>query len=344
MQISQFFCWAACAWGLVTGSVLLAEERTPTKEFEVRNNRPWLGGHEVDLWGLRCGNALYSQAVTERHIHALDNMAAHGINLIGFYIQGSNGGVPNPEAGINGFTRDGAIKPFIADRMERLIREADKRGMVVMVGLCSPRKDQDFYDEAAIQNAMENTAKFLIDRQLKNVFVDLMHEFSHPERIDHPIFREPDGEAKKAKLTQWFKAVAPDIEVGICPDHDSTTGSRYPGMDIHIIQKDMEIPPDGFVVNVETFREDQYSYDGIFNPGAVQSVRDNCERYLAAPHAVMLFHAAYLQGISNQSGSAPHAEMGGYGTGVHDRGIRFYFDWVRDHKGRWEYPQHVPVK
>ncbi len=53
---------------------------------------------------------------------------------------------------------------------------------------------------------------------------------------------------------------------------------------------------------------------------------------------MMMFHAAFIQGISNWSGTAPHAEMGGYGTSPSDRGVRFYYEWVRDHVGRWEYP------
>ena len=62
-----------------------------------------------------------------RHITNLDNMASHGINLVGFYIQGANAGWPNPEAGLNGFTRDGRIKPEVARRLERLVREPDRR-------------------------------------------------------------------------------------------------------------------------------------------------------------------------------------------------------------------------
>ena len=57
----------------------------------------------------------------------------------------------------------------------------------------------------------------------------------------------------------------------------------------------------------------------------------------------MLFHAGFIQGITNYSGSAPHPEMGGYGTSSRDRGVRFYYEWVRDNVGRWEYPRHVPV-
>src|SRR5262245_31849798 len=61
----------------------------PTREFEIKDDRPFLGGKRVDLWGIRCGNALMSWAVTERHIRCFDNFIEHGINLIGVYIQGS---------------------------------------------------------------------------------------------------------------------------------------------------------------------------------------------------------------------------------------------------------------
>ncbi|MES2790837.1 MAG: hypothetical protein V4719_14590, partial [Planctomycetota bacterium] len=106
-----------------------------TKEFEIKGERPFLGGHEVDLWGLRCGNAFYSDAVTERFIRNFDNMNAHGINLVGAYIQGVNAGHPDGDAGLNGFTRHGKILPEVARRIEWFVREADKRGMVVMIGV-----------------------------------------------------------------------------------------------------------------------------------------------------------------------------------------------------------------
>jgi hypothetical protein len=170
-----------------------ADDPAATREFEIRNDRPHLGGQEIDLWGLRCGNALHSWTVTERHVRALDTMAAHGINLIGCYIQGSNGGYPNADAGLNGFGRDGRLKPDVARRLEWLVREADKRGMVVMIGLFSHRKDQELKDEAAIRRAIEETAHFLTDRKLRNVFVDLVHEYDHTLRMDQPLFREPGG-------------------------------------------------------------------------------------------------------------------------------------------------------
>src|SRR5690606_28740250 len=189
------------------------QDPAPTREFEIRADRAFLGGHPVALWGLRCGNALHSWTVTERHVRALDTMVAHGINLIGTYIQGSNGGWPDPDAGLNGFRRDGSLKPDVARRLEWLIREADRRRMVVLVGLFSPRKDQQLEGPAAIERAVKETAAFLRERGLRNVFVDLVHEFDHTERADQDLLREPGGAEKKAQLAQWFKEVAPDIEV-----------------------------------------------------------------------------------------------------------------------------------
>lgn len=338
------FLLLTCTISTACSCLAIAAEVPPaTREFEIRNDRAYLGGQPVNLWGLRCGNALYSPVITERHIRNFDNMVAHGINTIGVYIQGSNAGWPDPQAGRNGFMRDGRLRTDVGERLESLVREADRRGMVVMVGLFTHRKDEEFYDEASIQRAVEEAAAFLRERRLRNVFVDMVHEFSHPTRMDQPLFREPDGAAKKAKLTSWFKAVAPHIEVGICPDINSGTGNSYPGMDVRIIQKEMPIPAEGFVVNVETKRQDAYQNDGIFNQTNLDSIFADCRRFKSAPNAAMLFHAGFIQGITNYSGSAPHPEMGGYGTGSRDRGVRFYYEWVRDNVGRWEYPHHVRV-
>jgi len=317
-----------------------ADALEPTKEFEIRNDRPYLGGKAIELWGLRAGNALMSRAVTERHINSLDTMIDHGINLIGVYIQGSNGGWPDAPAGPNGYTPEGRLKEDFAERLEWLVREADRRDMVVMVGLFSPRKDQELQDEAAVRRAIEETARFLSERRLHNVFVDVMHEYNH-RRIDLEIFREPHGAEKKARLTSWFSAIAPEIEAGVCPTHNSNTADHYPGMGIRLIQKEAKIPAEGFVVNVEMQRHDPYDNEGIYQAEEYDIMRGYFEQYQNAPNAALLFHSAYCQGITGKSGTGPHPEMGGYGRTEDDRGMRFYFEWVREEIGLYDYPQHV---
>ena len=323
-----------------TQLALESDNPPATREFSIKDDRPTLGGKQIEIWGLRCGNALFSQGVTERHVRNLDNMVAHGINCIGVYIQGSNGGHPDPEAGRNGYTPKGELKPDFAHRLEWLVREADARGMVVMVGLFSPRKDQELKDNGAVQRACEETAKFLVRRKLNNVFCDIMHEYNH-ERIDLEIFREPNGADKKAKLTSWFKEFAPDIETGVGPAFKSGTGDEYAGMEVRLIQKEHPIPKSGFVVNVETQRHDAYSNDGKFEADEFPIFLNYFKEYVQAPNACMLFHSGWCQGITNGSGTAPNPEMGGYGKSEDDRGIRFYYEWVRDNIGRYEYPRHV---
>jgi hypothetical protein len=321
-----------------------AEEPAATRRFEIRDSQPFLDGQRIDLWGLRCGNALMSETVTERHIHCLDEFVAHGVNCVGVYVQGSNGGWPDVNAGRNGYTPDGHLRPEFAERLERLVREADRRGMVVMVGLISPRKDQELKDEAAVRSAIEETARFLTARRLRNVFVDLVHEYNNPRilnRLDHSLFHEPDGAAKKAQLTAWFKQYAPDIPVGVCPSFPSNTATTYPGMEVRIIQKGADIPDEGFVVNVEMQREDTYDNDGVFTPEARQRMLATFERYRAKPNAFLLFHCAYCQGITDKSGTGPNPEIGGAGTGPEDRGMRLYFDWVKEHIGPYQYPKHA---
>jgi len=317
------------------------EPPRPTREFSVRDGLPHLDGHPVKLWGLRCNNALMSPAVTERLVNNLDNMAAHGINLIGVSLQGTNGGFPDVDAGPNAYTSYGKLIPGFAKRLEQVVREADRRGMVVCIGLFMPRKDEQLRDEAAVKRATEETARLLRDRGLRNVFVNLYQEFNHGLRSDHEIFREPDGPAKKALLTSWFKDVAPDVEVGVCPNHQTGSAVAYPGADLMLFHEEMPVPESGFAVNTETPDRDATGNEGVFNRFHLASMRKEWEAYRDSPRLAMLFRSPYVEDVTGKQGTGPNFEMGGGGAGENDRGVRPYFEWLRTEVGRWEFPRHV---
>lgn len=339
--VFMFVC-AIASMTVGDASVLAADDALPpTREFEVRDGRPYLGGEPVKLWGLRCNNALLSPAVTERLVNNLDNMAAHGINLIAIALQGTNGGFPDVDAGPNAFAPDGRLVRRFGDRVELICREADKRGMVVCLGVMMPRKDELLRDEAAVRRGIEETGRLLTERGLKNVFVNLFQEFNHPMRIDHDIFQEPDGEAKKAQLTAWFKAVAPEIEAGICSNHETGSSLTYPGSEITLFHEGVPIHEVGFAVNTETPDRDLSGHEGVFNAFDIASMREEWETYRQIDHAAMLFRSPYVEDVTGKQGTGPNFEMGGGGTGEDDRGIRPYYEWLRAHVGRWEYPRHV---
>jgi hypothetical protein len=319
------------------------EPSTPTKEFEVRGQSAYLGGKPVRLWGLRCVHALRDPAMTERLVRNLDNFTEHGLNLISIYLQPAHGGYPDIQAGINPFSDTGDLDPAFARRLEWLAREADSRGMVLLIGVISPIKDQELRDEAAIRNAIQQTARLLQTRKIRNVVVDLMYEFDHPTRIYHESFREPEGASKKYLAASAFHDIAPEIEAGITTETHSKSAKEFVGMDLHLIQKEDPIPTSGYALNIESLRRDVFGREGIFTSEQKESIFRELERYRATPNTGYVLNTSYAQSIGGASGTGPHFEMGGYGTGPDDRGIRFYFEWVRDHVGRWKYPQHVPA-
>lgn len=317
------------------------DEPRPTREFEVRDGLPFLGGNPVKLWGLRCNNALMSTAVAERLINNLDNMAEHGINLISLSLQGTNGGFPDKNAGTNAYAPDGRLISGYAKRLEWVVLEANRRGMVVCITLMMPRKDELVRDEVAVRRGIEDTGRFLSTQRLGNVFVNLYQEFNHPTRVDHDIFQEPDGAAKKARLTAWFKAAAPNVEAGICPNHTTGSPCAYPGCEIVFYHEAMTIPENGFAVNTETPDRDLSGNGGVFNRFHIESMQKEWESYLDKAHAAMLFRSPYVENVRGKLGTGPNFEMGGSGTSTSDRGIQLYYRWLRTNVGRWEYPRHI---
>jgi hypothetical protein len=332
---------AACPAAAQTGAGA-APDPVPTKKFEIRNDRAWLGGHEIKLWGIRGGNALMSAAVTERFVRNLDNMAAHGINGLLVTVMGTNTGWPEEWAARNGYEPDGRLKPAFAQRLEWLIREADQRGMVVGVTVFTPRNVANMNGEEAFKRALHDTGRFLTERGLRNVFVDIMHEYNH-RRVVPDIFKEPGGPEKKARLRAWLKEVAPEIVAGVCPTIDRGTTPTFPGADFNIIQKTMPIPREGFTINVESHKRDNYDSDGVYTEAGLAENYGWFETYKKAPNAAIFLHAAFITGVTGRDGTAPHAEMGGFGRSVDDAGVRWYYEWVRRNVGRWEFPRHVPV-
>jgi hypothetical protein len=278
--------------------------------------------------------------VSERLINHLDNFAEHGINFISIALQGTNGGFPDVNAGPNAFTPDGRLIPAFGRRMEAIIRAADQRGMVVLVALMMPRKDELLRDEAAVRRAVESSAQFLEERNLRNVMVNLFHEFNHPTRIDHEIFREPNGDAKKSQVAQWFKAKAPHIEVGLVSNHLTGSPVDFPGCEIQMYHESVPVPPKGFAVNTETPDEEMSGNEGVFNAFERKRLEAGWTSFLDSPRTAMLFRSSYAEDVRGKQGTGPNFEMGGFGKGESDRGIRVYFDWVQSHVGRWNYPRH----
>jgi hypothetical protein len=133
---------------------------------------------------------------TDAAIQALDFYKSHGVLMISVSLQGAQAGYDKavngidrengyrygPEKGtyVSAFRPDGSLKPEWLARLERLLRAADQRGMLVDVMYFYEGQDEQFQSTAAIHNAACNITDWLIARNTRNVIVDVANEYDLP--------------------------------------------------------------------------------------------------------------------------------------------------------------------
>ena len=141
--------------------------------FSVKGNKTYLNEKEILVAGLRCSNALYSQKSTKELIKHLDEYASYGVNTISVFMMGSRYG------DFKGYLENGELNPDYSKRLAKIIKAADKRGMIVLVGCLywggSTAKWESWTQEEA-NVAIANTIIFLKENNFRNVFIDVDNE------------------------------------------------------------------------------------------------------------------------------------------------------------------------
>lgn len=142
---------------------------------------------------------------TDRVIAALDTYAEYGVRAIGVslqvgdpgYSEEVNGITRNGVAGageksgslVSAFNPDGSLKPSWLSRLERLLKEADRRGMIVCVTYFGREQDEIFESTLALVAAARNMTDWLIEKNFRNVIIDVAVGWDvEPENWDHGSF------------------------------------------------------------------------------------------------------------------------------------------------------------
>jgi len=148
---------------------------------------------------------------TELFCAALPEWYAHGIRAFTVNLQGG-GPLYVPEIYYhydnNGFTPQGQLKPAYAERLERVLSQADALGMVAIVGLFYWMMLNRMQDEAAIWRAARNACSWLAASGHHNVMVELGNEID--VIVDHTpygIFR-PE---RQHEMISTLKAEFPEL-------------------------------------------------------------------------------------------------------------------------------------
>jgi hypothetical protein len=127
--------------------------------------------------------------VTE-FLAAMPEWRKHGLLAITVNLQGgSPQGYSKEQPWHNSaFTETGTLRPEFAARLERVIQRADELGMVVIVGYFYFGQDQRLRDEAAVVAATDNATTWLLEREFRNVLVEVNNE-CNVKAYDHDILR-----------------------------------------------------------------------------------------------------------------------------------------------------------
>ncbi len=86
----------------------------------------------------------------------------------------------------NAFEPDGTLRPAFAKRMDRVIVEADKLGMVVILGIFYFGQDERLQDENAVVAAVDNVVNWLQEKGYTNVMIEVANE-SNNKSYQHKI-------------------------------------------------------------------------------------------------------------------------------------------------------------
>jgi hypothetical protein len=127
---------------------------------------------------------------TREFVAALPEWKRHGllaftVNLQGGSPEGYSKTQPWENTAID---PDGNLRPTYMARMARVIERAGELGMVAIVGYFYFGQDQRVKDEAAVRRAVTNATNWLLDRDYRNVLVEIANE-TNVKAYDHEILK-----------------------------------------------------------------------------------------------------------------------------------------------------------
>ncbi len=172
-----------------------------------------------DRWNYPDTGAWDAERNTREFIAAMPAWRAHGLLAFTLNLQGgSPEGYSKTQPWHNSAVdADGSLRPDYTARLERILDEADRLGMAVILGLFYFGQDERVRDEAAVVRAVDNTVDWLLDREYRHVLIEVNNECD-VRSYDHDIL-------KPARVHELIERVKNRGRVG----HRLYAGTSYRG-------------------------------------------------------------------------------------------------------------------
>jgi hypothetical protein len=115
---------------------------------------------------------------TREFVAAMPEWRRHGLLAVTLNLQGgSPEGYSQAQPWHNSaFAEDGSFRPAYMARVERILDEADRLGMAVILGLFYFGQDERLRDEPAVVRAVEGAVTWVLDKGYRNVLIEINNE------------------------------------------------------------------------------------------------------------------------------------------------------------------------
>lgn len=162
-------------------------------------------------WVYPDGGVWSADRNTNEFVAAMPEWRRHGLLGITINVQGGSpeGYSHHGQPWINsGFAADGSLRPAYFERLSRILDQADRLGMVVIVGYFYQAQDKQLADEAAVVRATDNATNWILSHGYRNVLVEINNECDQryanailrPDRVDELITRARSIELNGRRL------------------------------------------------------------------------------------------------------------------------------------------------
>ncbi len=180
-------------------------------------------------------------ANTDRVIELLDLYKSHGVGGIVVGLQGGDPGYSPEENGVargasadlgsksgalvSAYDSTGSLKPAWTARLDKLLKAADSRGMVVCLVLFQQDQDEALATPDSILRAAANIGRHLVELDARNVIIDVADAWDRPEsNWDHRQFVPRFVEQLIRTVRDQFQHADFTLPIGA----SSISGRSYP--------------------------------------------------------------------------------------------------------------------
>jgi len=322
---------------------------TPVKAsrfvFSVKGQKVYINENEFKVIGLRCSNALISDSDTKELIDNLDVFKFYGVNTISVFFMGSRFG------DVKGYRSDASLDPVYTARMARIIEEADRRGMIILVGCLywsnsRAKEELGHWKQEHASKAVANTIRWLKQHNFRNVFVDPDNEGMASRATGWSIKKMIDAAHKvdSSFVVGYNNGTIPPDNADILLHHSPKDGTRAyiqsegspaktPGGYWGSFSKS-----DGYCNYIRIGR-----YNEQMKKSQIDAAQDHIEN-----HAGYMLASTWIQCAPHEGVGGPFMTPGGRANNPaindsvkklqSDAGILWWLQWIKNTYGPWNPP------